>query len=107
MSVYPKSVLVTLPVDEFTEKTLLIPVKLINNRNYYDVKLFPLKVKVTFTTTLSRYAETDEDFFEATADLDFWKQHGYTVLPVAITKIPPYCKIIRIEPRNIDFIVRK
>lgn len=107
MSVYPKSVLVTLPVDEFTEKTLLIPVKLVNNHNYYDVKLFPLKVKVTFTTPLSRYAETDEEFFEATADLDLWKDHGYTVLPVVIAKIPPYCKIIRIEPRNIDFIIKK
>ena len=28
LSVYPKSVQVTIPVDEFTEKTLVIPVKL-------------------------------------------------------------------------------
>ena len=58
-----------MPVDEFTEKDLEIPVKLINNRNYENVKIFPQKVKVTFTTSLSRYAEIDEDFFEATADL--------------------------------------
>ena len=63
MSIYPKSVQVTVPVDEFTEKTLLIPVKLINNHNYDDVKIFPLKVKITVMVSLTRYAETDEDFF--------------------------------------------
>jgi YbbR domain-containing protein len=42
ISIYPKSVQVTLPIDEFTEKTVMIPVKLINNRNYYKVKVFPL-----------------------------------------------------------------
>jgi hypothetical protein len=107
VSIYPKSVKVVLPVDEFTEKVISIPVKLINNRDYYRVKIFPQKVKVTFATSLSRYAEMDEDFFEASADLSLWQDRGYTSLPVKLTRVPAYCKIVKIEPRNIDFIVRK
>jgi hypothetical protein len=107
LSVYPKNVQVTIPVDEFTEKVLEVPVKLINNHSYEDVKVFPQKVKVTFTTSLSRYQEIDEDFFEATADLDLWRQHGYKVLPVVLSKIPEYCRIVKIEPQNIDFIIKK
>lgn len=107
LSVYPKSVQVTVPVEEFTEKELDVPVKLINNRGTDEVKVFPQKVKVTFTTSLSRYEELDEDFFEATADLDLWRNHGYKTLPVVLSKIPAYCKIVKIEPRNIDFIIRK
>jgi YbbR domain-containing protein len=107
LSIYPKTVQVHLPVDEFTEKTLLIPVKLINNHNYDDVKIFPQKVKITFMVSLNRYAETDEDFFEVTANLDLWSKQGYKVLPVVVSKIPDYCKIVKVEPRNIDFIVRK
>ncbi len=107
MSIYPKNVVVTVPVDEYTEKTLEIPVKLINNRDYDDVKIFPLKVKVTFTTSLNRYAQTDEDFFEATADLDLWRKHGYKVLPVTIFKSPTFSKIVKIEPQNVDFIIKK
>jgi len=107
LSVVPKSTLVNIPVDEFTEKTLEIPVKLTNNRNYDDVKVFPQKVKVTFTTSLARYAQTDEDFFEATADLDLWRKHGYKALPVVIFKSPAYTKIVKIEPQNIDFIIKK
>lgn len=107
LSVYPKSTQVNIPVDEFTEKTLEIPVKLINNRDYDDVKIFPQKVKVTFTISLSRYPQTDEDFFEAHADLDLWRKRGYKTLPVTIFKAPTYSKIVKIEPQNIDFIIKK
>jgi YbbR domain-containing protein len=107
IGIYPKSVQIVLPVDEFTERTISVPVKLINNRDYYKVKVFPQKVKVTFTTSLSRYAEMDEDFFEASADLSLWRDRGYTTLPVKLTRVPSYCKIVKIEPQNIDFIVRK
>jgi YbbR domain-containing protein len=107
MSVYPKSVAVVLPVDEFTEKTLQIPVKLINNSEFYNVHLFPQKVTITFVTALKKYAETDENFFEAQADLDLWNLKGYTTLPVILARMPPYCRIISIDPPNIDFIIRK
>ena len=107
MSLYPKALQVKVPVDEFTEKTIDVPVKLINNYNYDDVKIFPQKVKLTFTVSLNRYAETDDDFFEATVDLNLWRKNGYKVLPVVISKIPDYCKIVKIEPRNVDFIIRK
>ena len=107
ISIFPKSVQVVLPVDEFTEKTISIPVKLINNHNGYKVTLFPQKVKITFATSLNRYAEMDEDFFEASADLSLWRDQGYSALPVKLTRLPPYCKIVKIEPQNIDFIIRK
>lgn len=107
VGVFPKSVVVVLPVDEFTEKTISVPVKLVGNRNFYKVKIFPQKVKITFTTSLSRYSEMDEDFFEATTDLSLWQDHGYSTLPVKLARTPAYCKIVRIEPQNIDFIVRK
>lgn len=106
LNVLPKSVMVNIPVDEFTEKTMQIPVKLINNRNFYDVKVFPQKVKVTFTTSLRDYADINEDDFEAVADLDQWAQ-GYKVLTVRLTHAPSYSKIVKIIPQNVDFIVKK
>jgi YbbR domain-containing protein len=106
LNVYPKSVQVHMPVEEFTEKTLSVPVKLVNNPHYDAVKFFPQRVKITFTVPLSRYAEIDEDFFEASADFSLWQQ-GYSVLPVKITHLPVYCKVISLMPQNIDFLVKK
>ncbi len=105
LSVYPKRIGVIIPVDEFTEKSIYIPIKLINNA-FGNVKIFPQKVKITFNIALSKYDEIDEEYFEATANINLWKIKGYKNLPVVINKIPSYCKIVSIEPANIDFIIK-
>ena len=107
ISIYPRSVQVIVPVNEYTEKTIDVPVKLVNNNEYFNVKVFPQKVKVTFTTSLDRYNEATEEYFEAQADLNMWKKYSYKMLPVKITKMPDYCKIVKIEPQYVDFIIKK
>ncbi|MFD2871085.1 CdaR family protein [Mucilaginibacter ximonensis] len=107
ISVYPKTVQVTIPVEEYTEKTLELPVKLIGNVDYYNVKLFPQKVKVTFTTSLNRYADIDEELFEAQADLNLWRTYGISTLPVKVVRMPAFCKLVSVEPGNVDFIVKR
>lgn len=107
ISIFPKNVRVHIPVSEFTEKTISVPVKLINNKNYYNVKIFPQKVKVTFTVALNKYAQTDEHDLEVVADLSLWQDQGYNRLPVKVTAIPPFCKLVRVDPQNIDFIVKQ
>ena len=107
INVYPKIVQVHIPVEEYTEKTLDLPVELVNNPNYYTVKVFPQKVRVTFTTPLSSYAGMDEHDFTLQADLRLWQQEGYTELPIKIVRLPPFCKIVSMETRTVDFIVKK
>jgi YbbR domain-containing protein len=107
ISIYPKTVQVTIPVDEFTEKTLELPVKLVGNVEYFNVNLFPQKVKVTFTTSLNRYADINEELFEAQADLNLWRTYGFNMLPVKVIRMPAFCKLVSVEPMNIDFIVKK
>ena len=104
---YPKNVEVTIPVDEFTEKVLDVPIKLINNKNYYNVKVFPKSVKIIFMVSLNSYPLIDEHYFEAVADLSDWEKFGYQKLPVKLLRKPAFCKIVRIEPQDVDFIVRK
>lgn len=107
VSIYPKTVDVNIPVDEFTEKTLEIPVKLINNKIYSNITLFPKKVKVTFTVSLNDYADVNPDFFEAVADLDAWQKQGAVTLPIKLKQQPDYCRIVSVQPASINFMVRK
>jgi YbbR domain-containing protein len=107
LTVLPKSIIVNIPIDEYTEKTIEVPVKLINNHNYYNIKVFPQKVRVTLTISLGNYPDLNEDDFEAVADLDLWRHNGYSVLPVKVTRMPSYSKVVKIEPQNIDFIIKK
>lgn len=107
VSVYPKTVDVTIPVDEFTEKTLDIPIKLINNSIYSKVTLLPKKVKVTFRVSLNNYPDVNTDFFEAVADLDSWQKNGMNILPVKLKQRPDYCSIVSVQPASVNFIVHK
>ena len=107
VSIYPKTVDVDIPVDEFTEKTLEVPVKLINNKSYSNVVLFPKKVKVTFTVSLNNYPAINTEFFEAVANLDDWQKNGSSTLSVKLKQQPDFCKIVNMQPASINFIVRK
>ena len=107
ISIYPKAVEVTIPVNEFTEKTIEVPVKLINNYQYYNVKIFPQKVKVTVITSLNKYPGMDDDLFEANADLELWRKSHYSALPVVLSKLPDFCRVVKIEPKNVDFIIKQ
>jgi len=107
ITIYPTSIGVKIPVDEFTEKTVEVPVKILNNKDFYDVKLYPKKVAVTFLVPLSSYEDIDEDFIEATVDLNEWKQLGHAKFTVKITRFPTYCKFVKVIPDKVNFIIEK
>lgn len=107
VTIFPASVEVKIPVDEFTEKELEIPLKVINNSSYYNIKLYPKKVKVSFMVALSKFNQVNEDFLEAVVDLDDWKLLDHSKLNVKMTRFPEYCRLLKITPGKIDFIIEK
>ncbi|NEU08071.1 YbbR-like domain-containing protein [Flavihumibacter sp. R14] len=107
INIYPSVIDVKIPVDEFTEMSMDIPVKVRNNKSYRDIKLLPDKVKVTYMVALSNVTKIERASFEASANLADWTQKNYNQLPVTLGKFPEYCKIIKIEPQAIDFLILK
>jgi YbbR domain-containing protein len=106
ITIYPSIVEVKIPVAEFTEKMLELPVIILNGKPGTHVKLLPSRIKITFLTPLTNYPNINRDHFEAAVDLDNWSKKGYSQLPVVLKKIPPFCKILKIEPQTIDFIIK-
>ena len=107
ISIYPTSVGVKVPVDEFTEKTLEIPLRIINNTDFLNIKLYPKKVKVTFLVALSSYQDVDEDFIDAVVDVNEWKKLKHQEFTVKLIRFPDYCKLINVMPNKINFIIEK
>lgn len=107
VSIFPSSVEVKIPVDEFTEKTVEVPLKVINNTDYYSIRLYPKKVKITFMVALSSYQQVNEDFVEAVVDLNEWRFQKHDQLTVKLTRFPDYCKLVKVAPEKIDFIIDK
>lgn len=107
VSIFPSSVEVKVPVDEFTEKMLEIPLKIINNREYYNIKLYPKKVKITFLVALSKYSQVNEEFIEAVVDMNEWKERKHNKLSVKIIRFPDFCKMLQVAPGKVDFIIER
>ena len=107
VSIFPSSVEVKLPVDEFTEKTVSVPLKIKNNKNYNSIKLYPKKVNVTFLVALNYYNQVDENFITATVDAEDWLNLHHSQLTVTLTEFPDYCKLVKIVPSKVDFVVEK
>ena len=107
ITIYPNYVNVRLNIDEFTEKVIEIPVSIINNKEFRNVKLLPDKVKVTILSPLSKYPITERKDFDLYVDLNNWKEDGYSQLPVRIIRLPEFSKLVKIEPQTLDFIIQK
>lgn len=107
VSTFPASVEVKIPVEEFTEKTLEVPLKVINNADYHNIRLYPKKAKITFQVPLSSYQQVDESFIEAVLDLDEWKKLSHETLRVKIIRFPDFCKFVKCSPAKVDFIIEK
>lgn len=107
VNVFPNNVEVTAPVEEFTEKTIDLPVSIRNNNTYLDVAIFPKKVKVTILVSFSAFPNVDTDYLQATVDLSDWKLHGSNKLPVSVTRLPKFSKVVKITPSVVDFLIEK
>ncbi len=107
VSIFPSNVEVVVPVDEFTEKTMEVHLKIINNKSYHKVNLFPKKVKITFLVGLSSYNKIDEDQIEAVVDMEEWKVAKHNRLQVRLTRFPSYCTLVKLAPSKVDFIIEQ
>ncbi|GGH13862.1 hypothetical protein FAZ19_08025 [Sphingobacterium alkalisoli] len=107
ITIYPTIAEIVIPVGELTEKVIEVPLKIENAKKFTSVRTVPSKVTLTALVSLKDYNKWSARDFEAVVDLDSWGEHGVTSLPVILTQIPDFCKIIKIEPQNVDFFVRK
>lgn len=107
ITIYPTFSEITIPVGEITEKVIEVPLKAENASRYTSVRTLPSKVKVTFLVSLKDYNKWSSRDFEAVIDIENWEINKVKNLPAILTKVPEHCDVIRIEPQNVDFFIRR
>lgn len=107
LHVTPTRVNVTVPVGEMTEKEIEVPIAVINDESFRAIRLLPGKVKLTVLVSLQDYAHIGSESFRAIVDMNDWREGSRMTLPVQILDMPEYCKLVRIEPQNVDFFVNR
>ena len=107
INVYPTSVEVDIPVGEVTEKIIEVPLKAENAKQFSSVKLLPGKVRLTVMVSLRDFMKVTSSSFEAVVNMEDWVEDDVSSLPVIITQVPDFCKLVKIEPQNVDFFIRR
>lgn len=107
INVYPTMVEVKIPIGEVTEKVLEVPIKIENAEKFSSVRLIPSKVKITVLVSLKNYSGITQNSFEAIVNLENWRENKVKTLPIILTQFPDFCKIVKISPQNVDFIIKR
>ena len=102
-----KKVTVTIPVEQFTEAEIHVPVKIINRPDSIDIKIFPDEVTVRCQVAVSDYNQFKERPFEVVLDLNKVNLNSTDKIPVEIPNVPPFVNSLRVTPSKVDFLIEK
>lgn len=94
-----------IPVEEFTEKTLLLPVIGKNVPRELRLRTFPPQVKISFFVGLSKFSNVTDTSFILSVDSRYLADHPTAqTIPVSIERSPEYVSNVRIEPDSVEFV---
>jgi YbbR domain-containing protein len=102
-----KKVTITIPVEQFTEAVLDIPIEKVHVPDSLILKTFPGTVTLTCKVSLSNYEKLTPHHFRAVVDYEAIEKKLGNKLKVSIVKAPEYVRSIRFHPVNVEFIIEK
>jgi len=106
-SVSEKKVRMTVPVEQYTEARMEIPVKIINVPDSVEIRLFPNVISVHLLVAVSDYKGVYESNITALIDYASVDPAKSDKLPVMVTNIPAYANTVRYTPQELDYIVER
>ncbi|MEA3477747.1 MAG: hypothetical protein U9R60_06175 [Bacteroidota bacterium] len=92
-------------VEEFTEAILDLPVEMKGLNPEIRIKTFPELVKITYIVALKDYQKVDPMMFKVIATPDTMIDNSNVKIRITETQGPPFVKITKIEPRELDYII--
>jgi len=99
------NVTINIPVEEYTEEQISVPIILKNKPSDMIVKLFPEKVKITFQVGLSRFNDINPEDFILSANYNEIKE-GKARLKVTIESFPAYLYDLKVTPEEIEYLIQ-
>jgi hypothetical protein len=102
----PRKAKVIIPAEEFTEKILKIPVKILDKPNDTDIKLFPSELEVSFRVALSQYTAINATDFLLAIPFSAIRS-GHPNVQVTLEKKPDFVRDIKYFPQTIEYLIEK
>ena len=107
LEVSEKKVVLTIPVEQFTEAEIHVPVKIINSPDSINIRIFPDVVTVKCLVAISDYKKIEKIPIEVVLDLSKVDLNSSEKIPVGFRNIPPFVSSLRVTPAKVDFLIEK
>ena len=106
LELYPKRVVLKIPLEEFTEQQLLIPIKIMGAPDDISVKLFPDKAKVSFLVGLSHFSEITATDFHLSVPYSAIEEKK-EMLDITLDSQPQYILSVSVTPEQVEYLIEK
>jgi len=102
-----KEVQLNLIVEEYTEKTFSIPIRVVDVPSKVNVRLFPLTAEITGNVLLKNYNQITASDFDLTINYKDLKEAAQSKISLKLEKVPNGLLNYRITPEEIEFIIEQ
>lgn len=104
----PDEVLITIPVESFTEKTVEVPVREVNFPPHVHLRTFPATVKVSFIVGLSRFDKVGADDVHVYLDYkSMIAETGKSKQQLQVQTSSSDIFNLRIQPSEVEYILEE
>ncbi len=104
LSTETDEVTVRFRVEKFTEKTLKVPLDVLNLPDSLTLRLFPSNVEVSCQVGLSNFEKLQPGMFKASVDFGHIDQ-GQSRLNVSLDSYPEFVKSTKFSPRTVEYLI--
>lgn len=101
-----ETVNVNIDVEEYTEATVMVPVRVMDDGSNVRLKTFPGMIQVTYHIALKDFSRIDTSMFHFGVRFSDRTETSNT-LPVRTISYPEYADIVRIQPQVVEYIIIK
>lgn len=95
---------ITIPIEKFTEATVLVPLVTTDSCH---LKFFPEKVSILCQVALRDYKKLDANMFVAEVSCADALSSNRSIIEPYVKSFPPFVKVLRTDPQQVEFIILK
>jgi hypothetical protein len=96
---------VEIPVEAFTEKTLEVPVTMVNIPDSVKMQIIPEKVTIKVWVGVSQFAKVVPESFGLEVTYPSPAQRNIPKVIVSVARQPAFVRIIDIDPPSVEYII--
>lgn len=105
--VEPEEVTLTIPIEEYTEKTLSIPIICPDLPAEYTVRTFPSNVNVVCNVPMSRFKDLSELDFQVVVYFKDLRDSKTGLASLTLVKKPDWITVATLSPAQIEFLLEQ